>query len=325
MAETSTASARILIGKLGRLIAPDARDVWMIVVYSIVVGVLALAVPIGAQMLFNYVAFGALLQPLVVLAVVLLVVLSIGGVLRSIISFLVEMIQRRLFVRVVGRLGERLPRVRASSFDRAYGPDMVNRFFDVMTIQKVGATLLLDGIAAVLQMTIGLVIVAFYHPFLLGFAIVLFLSVLFVVLVLGRRAVRSAIVESTAKYATAATLESMVTEPIIYKQADGAGLAHRLVNERIESYLEARRVHFRIYFRQVIAAYGIQVVAATALLTIGGYLVITEELSLGQLVAAEADHHYRTVVAHQVRAQVRRHLRHVRGGLQGGRAAGSAQ
>ncbi len=287
MAGHRTPSARELISKLARLIASDSRDLWMIVVYSIVVGVLALGVPIGAQMLFNYVAFGALLQPLVLLAVVLLVVLTVAGVMRSIISFLVEMIQRRLFVRVVGRLGERLPKVRADAFDRAEGTDLVNRFFDVMTIQKVGATLLLDGIAAVLQMLIGLLIVAFYHPFLLGFAIVLLIAVMIVVFILGRSGARTAITESTAKYATAATLESIVTEPILFKQADGAGLAHRLVNERIEKYLEARRAHFRVYFRQVIAAFGVQVIAATALLTIGGYLVIVEQLSLGQLVAAE--------------------------------------
>lgn len=287
MAEHKTPSARTLIVKLCRLIASDTRDLWMIVVYSIVVGVLALGVPIGSQMLFNYVAFGAVMQPLVVLAVVLLVVLAIAGLMRSIISFLVELVQRRLFVRVVGRLGQRLPKVRSEVFDRSNGPDLVNRFFDVLTIQKVGATLLLDGIAAFLQMLIGLVIVAFYHPFLLGFALLLFGAVLFVIFVLGRSSVRTAIAESTAKYATAATLESIVTDPVLFKQADGAGLACRLINERIENYLVARRNHFRVYFRQVVAAYGVQVLALTALLTLGGYLVIKEQLSLGQLVAAE--------------------------------------
>ena len=276
-----------ILGRLHGLIEPDVRDIWMIVLYSVVVGLLALAVPIGAQMLFNYVAFGAILQPLIVLGVVLLVVLSIAGAMRALISMLVELLQRRLYARVVGRLGQRLPKVRADVFDRANGPDLVNRFFDVLTIQKVGATLLLDGIAAVLQMLIGLAIVAFYHPFLLAFSIVLFVAVTLVVFVLGRNSTRTAIAESTAKYATAATLESLVTESNLFKQADGAGLATRLVNERIGDYLTARRSHFRVYFRQVIAAYGVQVLAATSLLTLGGYLVIKEQLSLGQLVAAE--------------------------------------
>jgi putative ABC transport system ATP-binding protein len=95
------------------------------------------------------------------------------------------------------------------------------------------------------------------------------------------------VAESTAKYATAATLDSIVTERRLFKQADGAGLAVRLVNERIEDWLVARRAHFRVFFRQVIATFVVQTLAITALLTIGGYLVIIERLSLGQLVAAE--------------------------------------
>lgn len=287
MAGNTPPTARQIIGMLSTVLRPDFRDIWMIVVYSVAVGLLSLGIPIGSQMIFNFVAFAALLQPLVVLGIILLFVLSVAGALRAVISFMVEILQRRLFVRIVGDLGERLPKVRKEAFDRANGPDLVNRFFDVLTIQKVGSTLVLDGIAAVLQTLIGLIIVAFYHPFLLGFSLVLFAVVLLVVFVLGRGAVRTSIAESTAKYATAATLESIVTEPRLFKQADRAGLATRLVNERIEDYLTARRAHFRVYFRQVVAALLVQVLAMTSLMILGGYLVIKEQLSLGQLVASE--------------------------------------
>jgi len=177
--------------QLAALIRPDSRDLWTVVAFSIAVGVLALAVPIAAQMLFNYVAFGGLLQPLVVLGITLFLVLSLAAGMRMVISFVVEMLQRRIFVRTVSDLGDRLPRVRADAFDRTSGPEMVNRFFDVLTIQKVGAVLLLDGIAAFLQTTIGLIIVAFYHPFLLGFSGILLAAGFFVVFVLGRSATRT--------------------------------------------------------------------------------------------------------------------------------------
>ena len=45
--------------------------------------------------------------------------------------------------------------------------------------------------------------------------------------------------------------------------------------------------HFRILMRQILFALGLQAVAATALLGLGGWLVIRGELTLGQLVAAE--------------------------------------
>ena len=287
MPEHTTPSARTIITKLYSFVQPDMRDIWTIVLFSVVVGLLALGVPIGSQMLFNYVAFGAILQPLVVLAIVLLVVLTISGIMRSVISYVVELLQRRLYVRIVTQLSERLPKVQPQAFDRTTGTDLVNRFFDIMTIQKVGATVLLDGIAAVLQTVIGLTIVAFYDPFLAVFSLLLFAAILLIVFVVGSGAARTSIAESTAKYATAATLDSIVAERRVFKQADGAGLAVRLVNERIEDWLVMRRAHFRAFFRQVVATFIVQTLAITALLTIGGYLVIIERLSLGQLVASE--------------------------------------
>ncbi len=55
----------------------------------------------------------------------------------------------------------------------------------------------------------------------------------------------------------------------------------------IHDYLSARRKHFRILMRQVMFALGLQALASTALLGIGGWLVVSGELTLGQLVAAE--------------------------------------
>ncbi len=198
MAADSTQRARDILPKLYRLVEPDTRDIWTIILFSVVVGLLALGVPIGSQMLFNYVAFGAILQPLVVLAIVLLVVMTISGIMRSVISYVVELLQRRLYVRIVTRLGQRLPKVRAESFDRTTGTDLVNRFFDIMTIQKVGATVLLDGIAAVLQTVIGLTIVAFYDPFLAVFSLLLFGAILVIVFIVGRGAPRTCRTRSTA-------------------------------------------------------------------------------------------------------------------------------
>lgn len=273
--------------ELMALIRPDKRDIGTVIAYSVGVGVLALAVPVAAQMMFNYVAFGALTQPLVVIGVAVLVVLALAAVMRGLMSFVVEVLQRRLFVRVVRDLADRLPRVRAEAFDRVSGPEMVNRFFDVLTIQKVGATLLLDGIGAFLQTAIGLLIVAFYHPFLLAFSLGLLAVGLFVVFVMGRTAIGTAIRESSAKYAVAAALERVAASPMAFKQADAHGLAQRLADERALEYLDARRAHFRVFFGQHVAALSVQVLAATSLLTIGGYLVIREQLTLGQLVASE--------------------------------------
>ncbi len=275
------------IRRLLALLAPERRDIAIVIAFAIGVGVLTLATPVAVQSLVNIVSFGGLTQPLVVLAVLLLGFLTLAGMLRAFKAYVVEIMQQRVFVRVVTDLGHRLPRAHVESFDRHHGPELVNRFFDVLTVQKVGATLLLDGVAVVLQATIGLLILAFYHPFLLAFDVVLIAGINFVLFVMGRGAVRTAIAESKAKYAVAASLEEVARNPLSFKHGGGPQLARHRADRLAVDYVAARRLHYRVVFRQIIGSLALQALAATALLTLGGWLVINGQLTLGQLVAAE--------------------------------------
>jgi len=273
--------------RLLMLLSPERRDIAIVIAFAIGVGVLTLATPVAVQSLVNIVSFGGLTQPLLVLALLMLGFLLLAGTIRSFKAYVVEILQRRLFVRVVTDLGYRLPRVHVASFDRGHGPELVNRFFDVLTVQKVGASLLLDGVAVVLQTIIGLLILAFYHPFLLAFDVVLIAGIAFVLFVMGRGAVRTAIVESKAKYAVAASLEEIARNPLSFKQVGGPELARQRADALASEYVEARRLHYRVVFRQIVSSLTLQALAATALLSIGGWLVINGQLTLGQLVAAE--------------------------------------
>lgn len=275
------------LNRLFALIWPDRGDLWAIVIFSIVVGILALASPIAIEALVNTVAFGQYLQPVIVLSFILFVFLGFAAAIRGLITYIIEIVQRRLFVRVVEDLAYRLPRVQHSAWDSTYGPELTNRFFDVMTLQKIAAALLLDGIAIVLQTIIGMAVLAFYHPFLLGFDVVLLGMIMFTVFVLGRGAVKTAIKESKVKYSIAAWLEELSRNPTAFKMHGGTQLALDRADLLTVEYLEARKKHFRVVLRQILFALGLQAVAATVLLGLGGWLVITGELTLGQLVAAE--------------------------------------
>ena len=48
-------------------------------------------------------------------------------------------------------------------------PEVVNRFFDVVTVQKVAAQLLLDGFGLILNTLIGMAVLGFYHPWVTWF------------------------------------------------------------------------------------------------------------------------------------------------------------
>ena len=64
-------------------------------------------------------------------------------------------------------------------------------------------------------------------------------------------------------------------------------MACRRSDELGHEYLKVRKAHFRILLRQIISFLGLQAFANAALLSIGGYLVLQGELTLGQLVASE--------------------------------------
>jgi putative ABC transport system ATP-binding protein len=273
--------------RLISLLKVERRDIGVVVTFALWVGILSLATPIAVESLVNTVALGALLQPLVVLTLLLLACLGLAAALRVLQAISAEVIQRRIFARIVADLSYRLPRVRIDALDGQHGPELVNRFFDVMTVQKTSAVLLLDGVAVLLQTTIGLVILGFYHPALLGYDVLLLGAIAIVVFGLGRGGVRTSIAESYAKYAVADWLQELVRHPGAFKIAGGYGYALDRVEQLTVDFFTARKRHFRVVLRQNIAALALQAVASTILLGLGGWLVISGELTLGQLVAAE--------------------------------------
>jgi ABC-type bacteriocin/lantibiotic exporter with double-glycine peptidase domain len=275
------------LDRLWGLLLPERKDLRVIVVFSIIDGVLLLATPIAVESLVNTVAFGRYLQPIVVLAILLFTFLLFAAALRGLLSYVVEILQRRLFVRLVADLAYRLPRARGTAFDGAYAPELVNRFFEIAAVQKATSSLLLDAVSIILQTLVGMAVLAFYHPFLLGFDLVLLALIAFITFGLGRGAVKTAVKESKAKYAVGEWLEELVRHPTAFKLHSGHQFALDRADWLTVDYLDARKEHYRIVLRQLLFALGLQATVATALLGLGGWLVIQGQLTLGQLVAAE--------------------------------------
>jgi ABC-type bacteriocin/lantibiotic exporter with double-glycine peptidase domain len=273
--------------RLRSLLWLERDDLKVVLIYAIAAGMLSLATPIAVQALVNTVAFGSLLQPLVVLAILVMGALAFAGLLRALHIQVVELVQQRIFVRVSLDAAHRIPRVRPEAFDRSYGPELVNRFFDVLTIQKTLSVFLIDGVSLVLQALIGMMVLAFYHPVLLAFDVLLIAATAIIIFVLGQRGTDTAIAESKSKYAVAAWLEELARHPVTFRSKEGATYAEAQADVLARRYLGTRRRHFSIVFRQVVGSLGLQVVASALLLGLGGWLVIQRELTLGQLVAAE--------------------------------------
>ncbi len=273
--------------RLWRLASLERGDLGVVFIYAAATGLLSLVVPITVQSLVNTVAFTALFQPLVVLTVLVLVALGLTGLLNTLQYQVVETLNQRFFVRATGEAMRRLVRADVRLSDAAGGPELVTRFLDVALVQKACSTLLLDGLSVVLQATVALVLLAFYHPALLAFDAILVTLITVILFGLGRRGTETSIKESKAKYAVVDTLLQVARTHSLFKSPAGAAFALQRADNLARAYVTARKKHFRIVRRQVAASFGLQALATAGLLGLGGKLVIDGQLTLGQLVAAE--------------------------------------
>ena len=273
--------------RLSALLRQEVNALWTAVIYSIAVALLTLALPVATQAVVNTISFGNLLQPLLILTLVVAALLVISGFLQLIRFQVVEMLQRRVFVQIASDSVNRLLRARVDVLQSQNGPELVNRFLEVVGLQKAGATLLVEGLSVVMQTLAGMILLGLYHPWLLAFDVLLVLALLIVIFPLGSGAIETAIKESKAKYALVAWLEEVARNARSFRGKAQADWAFGRTNELVEHYLDYRAVHFRILMRQFGGSLAIQAVASAALLGVGGLLVIERQLTLGQLVAAE--------------------------------------
>ena len=250
------------LGRLWQMLVVDKRDLVVLTVYTLITGLVSLAVPLAAQSLVNTIAAGIFIQPLIVLSLLVLTGLLFSAFLRLLKFCLVENLQQRIFARITLLLSERIPAIKASALNTEYMPELINRFFDVMTIQKSWGKLLLEVPAALLQVAIGLILMAFYSPFLLAFDLIIILFVIFAVTILGIGGLNSSIHESALKYRVAEWLEDMGRcQTSLKTNGINAFLARRSDN-LVLKYNKARREHFAVLFRHALGTYLFEAVPA---------------------------------------------------------------
>jgi ABC-type bacteriocin/lantibiotic exporter with double-glycine peptidase domain len=276
-----------LLRKLVRLLSQERRDIWVLVTYSVISGLLGLVVPLSSQAIVNTVQLGVVTPQLIVLCVAVGIGMILLGIFTLMESYLIDLLQRRLFVRAAIEVATRLPRIRMDALAGEYAPELVNRFFDVINIQKSLSKLLLDGLSAALVALVGLILLAIYHPLFIIFDFALFFFALIVIFLLSYGGMETSIKESKKKYALVQWLEEIARSHASFKlYSTEAFIMHR-VDHITSEYVDARRKHFAVLARQLVGSTIFRAIASVGILGLGGFLVIQQDLSIGQLVAAE--------------------------------------
>ena len=269
------------------ILGPDRPFFTLAIIYGAGISLLSLATPISVQMLINSVANTALPAPLFTLAGVLFALLLLSAMLSAFRVHLMEVFRQRIFAQLVAEITLRAVNSRDPFFGDARKGDLFNRYFEVMNIQKSIPSLLIGLFTILLQSAVGFVVTSFYHPFFLGFNL-LFIFVAWLIWRLwSRGAMTSAVTLSHAKYDTAHWLESVGASNGFYKSSRHISYAIDKSEAMTARYIKAYRRHFNYSFTQTVAYLILYAVSSAGLLAMGGWLVIQNQLSIGQLVAAE--------------------------------------
>lgn len=280
-------------GPIARFVAvlkPETPELVAITSFSLVTALLYLALPLAVSAFVTNIAFGnqsaPFIQALLFIGIAMTGALLLSALIRGLQLYTAEVVKRRLFVRLVADLSERLPRVDMAALEGVNATELVNRFLDIVTIQSTTERILLYGIPVVLGVVVGTIVLGLYHPTLAVFSVALAIG-LAITFLSGRGAVDAAIRESRLKYETMAWLEELARVPALFKGPGGAGFALQRSEQIARSYLVARRRFFMIWLRQVGVLLLLEIFSTAALLLIGGWLVLRQQLTLGQLVASE--------------------------------------
>ncbi len=265
----------------------DHSSMYSILIISTLISVLSLVVPIAAQTLINLVAFGKLLQPVISLSIVVFVLMAGMGVLSIWQTVIIEVIQQKLMVRISLNLAKHFTHLSPTIFSTHNGPELVNRYFEIVVINKALASLLLYGITLSLQMIFGLILLLFYHPVFLLFDGFILISLLLIIFVPYRTALDSAQEECAQKHVIGSWLEEILINRYLFKYNDYPRYVIEQTDKRLVVFLKARNQHFKQLIKHQIGLYALATLATSFLLGLGGYLIINNQLSLGQLVASE--------------------------------------
>jgi ABC-type bacteriocin/lantibiotic exporter with double-glycine peptidase domain len=270
-----------------RLLGTEKKDIYYILFYAVVVGGLGLVLPLGIQTTIELISGGVFFSSVYVLIVLLILAVLLTGGLQIVQISLVEYLQRRIFAKASLEFAYRIPRIRTESIMGNYAPELVNRFFDIMTIQKGLPKLLIDLSSAVIQIFFGLLLLSLYHPFFVFFSLVL-VTVLFMIFYFtGPRGLYSSINESKYKYKVAQWLEELARAINSFKLAGNTDLPIRKTDYNVNNYLKYRKTHFNVLITQLSFIILFKAAVTAGLLIMGTILVVDRQITLGQFVASE--------------------------------------
>ena len=269
------------------LLELDKKDVYQIFFYAIFAGLISLSLPLGIQAIINFIQSGRVSASWIVLIILVVFGVALVGILSLMQLRITENLQQKIFVRSSFEFAARLPKIKSEQLYNTYPPELANRFFDTMTIQKGTSKLLIDFSAALLQIVFGILLLSLYHPYFILFGILLLILLYFIFKFSYQSGLETSLKESKFKYKVASWLQEVARNNFSFRNELNYDFALKKNNQIVSDYLNYREKHFDVIKRQFSQLIVFKIIITASLLSIGGFLVLSQEMNIGQFVAAE--------------------------------------
>lgn len=273
--------------KLVAILQLDKKEVSAIYVFAILAGLVQLVTPLGIQSIIGFVMAGSLSTSIIVLIAVVVIGVFLNGLFQIRQLQIIEKIKQKIYTRDALSFADKIPHLNIEKLDNFYLPELVNRFFDTLTLQKGIEKILLEIPAAFIQILFGIILLSLYHPVFIAFGIVLLLLLYIILATTLPKGFTKNMLASDYKYKTAAWLQELARVVKTFKYAKKTSLHIEKTDRLVSHYLIARTSYFKILLTQFWSLIAFKIIITAAMLIVGVYLLLNQQINIGQFIAAD--------------------------------------
>jgi ABC-type bacteriocin/lantibiotic exporter with double-glycine peptidase domain len=277
--------------KFFEIIRLEKKEVTAIYFYAVLSGIIQLTLPLGIQSIINFSQAAAGSRELPVSIILLIFIVLIGILVTGILQVnqmkIVEKIEQSIFTRFSLEFAYKIPRIESSELNKNHLPELMNRFFEVISLQKGLSKILLDIPLAVIQIIFGLVLLSFYNSTFIVLGLLLILLLFFIFKYTTSKGLIASYVESEHKYEVASWLEEIARSYKTFKISSQNNFHLKKTDELVNDYLVSKTKHFEILKFQYWSLIGFKLLISALMLIIGAVLLVQQQLNIGQFIAAE--------------------------------------
>ncbi len=273
------------------IIKLEKKEVTGIYFYAILSGLLQLTLPLGIQTIINFsqaaAGIGNLPISIILLIFIVLIGILVTGILQVNQMKIVEKIEQSIFTRFSLDYAHKIPKIESSELNNNHLPELMNRFFEVINLQKGLSKILLDIPLAIIQILFGLILLSFYNATFILLGLLLLLLLFFIFKYTTNKGLIASYNESEYKYEVASWLEEIARSYKTFKISSQNNFHLKKTDDQVKNYLVAKTKHFEILKFQFWSLIVFKLLISAMMLIIGAVLLIQQQLNVGQFIAAE--------------------------------------